>query len=544
MRIQPASVLAVACRHRNQNRHDLWVGRALRRSPALLSHVRGKGRLALEAQIPAGQGCMQLAHALDPQVVHAVPDSQHQVRGQRLHGAFAVDGAADAPRQDLQGWPRAAAYEATRADRSAHSLQLCAVLVELHERPLVDHGLAGRLVRAGEGVGDHHRGGAEREGLQRLAGIADAGSGNDRRVVVQAHVLGDIEECARICPADAVAQRIRRESGAARAARAQRRAERLEANITKAARHRTKHPERDANITEAAGHKTKRPELGANITKVTSRPRDKTKQSELEENLTKVTSRPRHKTKRSELEGNLTKVTPRPRHKTKRSELEGNITKVTPRPRHKTKHSEMEANLTKARPRRRAGRLGRRPRAGEELDPELGNWNVTEELQGRNISQVRVAVCLAGETRTFSSQAVQESFMERFHFPGYDYFLSVDSKVKDNTTLFWNQIRAVSIAKPVEFPGSYDCPSTSPMHRRLYSMADRMQQCYSDILKEEERGGFTYDFVIRTRPDIWFKSKIPHATTLRTWSKHRDVLVCDDMFAFAPRQRASTILVN
>lgn len=128
--------------------------------------------------------------------------------------------------------------------------------------------------------------------------------------------------------------------------------------------------------------------------------------------------------------------------------------------------------------------------------------------------RVLVAVCVAGQLRTFLEPDVQASF-SRLHRPGYEYFVSTDVHPPTPSVYpliapirAWSVSGASStghqeIRRKTGLPDATrrGCPPRTCNQRSLLPMAERLVQCYLSIEDVEAAGGFRYDLVFRMRPD-------------------------------------------
>lgn len=156
---------------------------------------------------------------------------------------------------------------------------------------------------------------------------------------------------------------------------------------------------------------------------------------------------------------------------------------------------------------------------------------------------MRVAVCVAGELRSFLTEAVQAGFTERLHHDGYEYFLALDVAVPAKDIRV-QPVRAI-VAANLSNPYTASCPRGTSMHRFLYPMAARIRLCHSTMTAVEEADGARYDFVLRVRPDHVFLRALP---TVYDWfataSRGRDLVLYDDQISLAPRARAHVALLG
>jgi len=160
----------------------------------------------------------------------------------------------------------------------------------------------------------------------------------------------------------------------------------------------------------------------------------------------------------------------------------------------------------------------------------------------------KVAVCVSGQLRTWDTYEVQHRLYNNFHHEGYEYFFSID----DNLTLvnvtpgIRNAIRNVhvGIGNPAD-SADKACPKGTAGHNFMYLAMSRLSACFDGITQEEETKHFLYSYIIRARPDIAFDAPLPHASTMVQWADqyHRDLLLCDDLFAVAPRTKARNLLL-
>jgi len=159
----------------------------------------------------------------------------------------------------------------------------------------------------------------------------------------------------------------------------------------------------------------------------------------------------------------------------------------------------------------------------------------------------RVAVCVAGQRRTFLSDAVQRGFAE--HVGGdesYHFFLALDIDVDPDHALTRLPGRAV---RGVWSDGGDDdvsrrkddCPAGTANHRFLLPMARRLAKCFLLISDAETRRP-RYDYVLRLRPDHVVLRPLPAVEDWLRQAGDPDVLLYDDEVALGPRASASAIL--
>lgn len=169
-----------------------------------------------------------------------------------------------------------------------------------------------------------------------------------------------------------------------------------------------------------------------------------------------------------------------------------------------------------------------------------------EDVKTRDLS--RVAVCVSGQLRTWGMKETQDRLVQNFHQEGYEYFLSVDEAVDlgnaNINELIRSAIKTVNITAPAMLT-STDCPEHTSMHKHLWPMASRMSICLPEIAHQEKTRDFTYSYVIRTRPDLAYVTRLPHASDMTNWGSqyNRDLILCDDLFAVGPRVEAKTMLL-
>ena len=70
----------------------------------------------------------------------------------------------------------------------------------------------------------------------------------------------------------------------------------------------------------------------------------------------------------------------------------------------------------------------------------------------QSASKPLVAVCIAGELRTFFKPEVQDALRDNVHRDGYEYFFSVDRPFDPKDTVVADHIRGMHVQK------SYDNP--------------------------------------------------------------------------------------
>ncbi|EOD11340.1 hypothetical protein EMIHUDRAFT_214667 [Emiliania huxleyi CCMP1516] len=155
-----------------------------------------------------------------------------------------------------------------------------------------------------------------------------------------------------------------------------------------------------------------------------------------------------------------------------------------------------------------------------------------------------VAVCISGQLRTFLDREVQDGFADQLHRSGYEYFLSTDAPLNQADYRLRIQLRAVhaaseDVARPVGH-----CPRHTSNHRFLLPMAARLAACYYLMQKEEAERSFSYELVLRVRPDHIFSKRVPPVPHLFPGSALEGVIALnDDQVALASRSDAKTMLL-
>jgi hypothetical protein len=151
----------------------------------------------------------------------------------------------------------------------------------------------------------------------------------------------------------------------------------------------------------------------------------------------------------------------------------------------------------------------------------------------------KVAVCIAGELRTFFKSEVQNALRDNVHRDGYEYFFSVDAHFDPKDTVIGDHIRGMHIKKSYDNPKNA-CPPGTSMRNHLFKMVRRYVDCYDDIVAEEQSRGIKYDYVMRFRPDHRY-DKLLHPETIMS-DCAPDVYMWDEHLAIANRSFMDTVL--
>jgi len=150
-----------------------------------------------------------------------------------------------------------------------------------------------------------------------------------------------------------------------------------------------------------------------------------------------------------------------------------------------------------------------------------------------------VAVCIAGELRTFFKPEVQDALRDNVHRDGYEYFFSVDAPFDPKDTVIADHIRGMHIQKTYDNPDTV-CPPGTSMRNHLFRMVRRYVDCYDEIVAQEQSRGVKYDYVMRFRPDHRYQKLLHPETILNDCAP--DVYMWDDHLAVGNRSYMETIL--
>ena len=172
-------------------------------------------------------------------------------------------------------------------------------------------------------------------------------------------------------------------------------------------------------------------------------------------------------------------------------------------------------------------------------------WRRTDAALAEDASvRPTVAVCISGQLRTFLDREVQDGFADQLHRSGYEYFLSTDTPLSEADPRLRIRLRAVhSSSEPVARPVGH-CPRHTSNHRGLLPMAARLASCFHLMQKEEAERYFSYELVLRLRPDHLFSKRVPPIPQLFPDSALDGVIaLADDQVALASRSDAKTMLL-
>lgn len=153
-----------------------------------------------------------------------------------------------------------------------------------------------------------------------------------------------------------------------------------------------------------------------------------------------------------------------------------------------------------------------------------------------------VAVCIAGQLRSFLLADVQHGFARHLHRPNHWNFLSADVRVALNDSRLKIPLHGsvvVSSANTLVPPGT--CPPGTVNHRFMLPMAERLVGCYGLIQEAEGSSFFVFDLVLRVRPDHLFFRRFPNVARLREAAPRGEILLFDDQLAAATREQAATL---
>jgi len=157
---------------------------------------------------------------------------------------------------------------------------------------------------------------------------------------------------------------------------------------------------------------------------------------------------------------------------------------------------------------------------------------------------IPVAVCLAGNIRTFLYDKVQEGLINNFHHEGFEYFLSFEASVGNASYPLKPYVRNSTFGTwPPRLGYGPPCQrGKTIMHKFLLLYVMRFEHCSTMIKAEEKKRRFQYTYIIRTRPDIWFKNPMPAVDGMMKWRNGKDVAMCDDVFAISNRSLLPVVL--
>lgn len=194
----------------------------------------------------------------------------------------------------------------------------------------------------------------------------------------------------------------------------------------------------------------------------------------------------------------------------------------------------------------------------------------------RNTSHATVALCIAGQLRTLVNTSVQDHWEATLLRLRPAIFLQVSAQnslplgrghaangdanddERIRRLLAWLQPTAARIANDTELLATINTTAQAEMKRHgtgrliygglIGTLAIRWEQCLADISSSERARGFAYHWVMRARPDLAFRCRLPpvHQWPVlsrgRSRAEPRTVWLMADYLAIAPRSLASAIL--
>lgn len=155
-----------------------------------------------------------------------------------------------------------------------------------------------------------------------------------------------------------------------------------------------------------------------------------------------------------------------------------------------------------------------------------------------------VAVCMAGQLRTFLDPEVQIGYSEQLHHKGYEYFLSTDQYISFYDPRLRVKLQSIYVSESAR-PPTTACPPHTTNHRFLLPMASRLSHCYTLIQAEESMRAIRYSFVLRTRPDLAFSQRVLPLDQVFAASatEGAKLALTDDALGLAAREDAATLFL-
>lgn len=187
--------------------------------------------------------------------------------------------------------------------------------------------------------------------------------------------------------------------------------------------------------------------------------------------------------------------------------------------------------------------------------------------------RARVAHCIVGHVRTFWQEAVYQSIADVLvprasppHCADFFYVLSLSSNsdtskgglYEYNETLLWST--AWKILPPTKY--LFDPPGPNPKHSSYHQpdclfqcvhMFDKVRLCMDLVRKHESESGKTYQWILRSRPDLLWQDEtvLPPLHELADTHiympitrEHMKDTVCKDPVQIVPRNLADVFFDN
>ena len=187
--------------------------------------------------------------------------------------------------------------------------------------------------------------------------------------------------------------------------------------------------------------------------------------------------------------------------------------------------------------------------------------------------RARVAHCIVGHVRTFWQEAVYQSIADVLvprasppHCADFFYVLSLSSNsdtskgglYEYNETLLWST--AWKILPPTKY--LFDPPAPNPKHSSYHQpdclfqcvhMFDKVRLCMDLVRKHESESGKTYQWILRSRPDLLWQDEtvLPPLHELADTHiympitrEHMKDTVCKDPVQIVPRNLADVFFDN
>ena len=164
----------------------------------------------------------------------------------------------------------------------------------------------------------------------------------------------------------------------------------------------------------------------------------------------------------------------------------------------------------------------------------------------------KVALCVAGEIRTFFQEDVQSNFKSALLDPLHpDLFFQVS--VEDSSRLKPSPFKTVAVETARQRmlslkPTQVNIATDLQLETHTLWLGDfipfahlsfRWSLCLNDIEDEEKRGGFQYQWIIRTRPDLIWTCSLPQQFT---WASVANIIFIWDMVVVMDRAHAQIVL--
>ena len=168
-----------------------------------------------------------------------------------------------------------------------------------------------------------------------------------------------------------------------------------------------------------------------------------------------------------------------------------------------------------------------------------------EHIINKNVLRVsdhkKTAVCISGTSRSFFDEEVQLSYL-RLHRPGFEYFLSTDIVNLTRKQHMVHPIRDWIMRDNNEgniLSYEHACGTSSCMQTWLLPMVQRFAYCFNSMKQYENKKHFSYEYILRLRPDHVFYSRLPSFDSL---VKQGTIHIWDDQIAISHRKDAISVL--